>query len=136
MTVNQRNTSASGMSATEQRMRQIEKQFGDLAMNKCKDMSQKQITEQCQRLIDEHHALEQKLKALPYASGADSAEFNRAHGGMHLKASSGVKSRNVSPLVIPAKNWRTCSKRLSGRCRTARRSRRKRSVLVGLMYRL
>jgi hypothetical protein len=98
MAVSQRNTS---MSATEQRMRQIEKEFGDLAMNKCKDLSQKQVTQQCKKLIDEHHALEQKLKALPYASSADSADFNRAHGGMQLKAASGVKSRNVSPLDIP-----------------------------------
>jgi hypothetical protein len=89
------------MSQTEQRMRAIESEFGDIALTKCKSMSQKQLTRECERLVDEYHQLERRLKALPYAAGADSAEFNRANGGMQLKAVSGSQSRNVSPLDIP-----------------------------------
>jgi hypothetical protein len=87
---------------TEQRLRAIEKEFGDLALTKCKSMSQKQLTQECNRLIDEHHNLENRLKALDYAGSGDSAEFFAANSGARTKAATGVRARNVSPLDLPA----------------------------------
>lgn len=96
MAVPQRKT---GLSQTEQRMHQVEKEFGDLALNRCKSLGQKALTQECDRLIKEYGQLEAKLKAMPYAAGADSAEYFAAHG---VQTKAGVRARNVSPLDLPA----------------------------------
>lgn len=109
MSVNERNSASSGLSATGRRMRQIEKDFGDLAMRRCKDMSQAQLTKECNRLVDEYHQLESRLKALPYASGADSVEHFRANGGAAAKTIGDFDPASQANPKVALKKWRAPS---------------------------
>lgn len=86
-------TASGNLSQPEQRMKSIEAQLGASCLNGTLTQAQ------TDHLVDEYAQLATRVKAMPYAAGADSAEYFAAHG---VQTKAGVRARNVSPLDLPA----------------------------------